>query len=113
MPDRWLVDEVIVVVRPDGRRAPGRVRIGFPEQLGPPPEIDDNCESVCWAHIDELLDMRGPVHGTSTLRALVSAFDLIAKRIAQFRSTGGMILSEDGEDLSVEYAFGPLSDATP
>lgn len=88
-------------VHPDGRREAGRIAVGVPEQI-------DTNEARCPISLDGFERAR-PIHGGSTLQALLLAIRFLGMRLHDFTSKGGRVVDPDeGEDVPLEALFGSL-----
>lgn len=107
MPDEWLVDEPVTLVRADGTRIDSAIRLGFPSQVGPK-RAGENAESSCWSHVGGLLELGGPVISGSTLGALTSALEILADVTAAFTAAGGGFADSTGADAAIDVVLRPL-----
>jgi hypothetical protein len=96
-----MAEEQVVFVHPDGRREAGRIAVGLPEQLDPN-------EARCAISLDGFERTR-PIHGGSTLQALLLAIRFLGMRLHDFTSKGGRVVDPDeGDDVPLEAFFGDL-----
>jgi hypothetical protein len=89
------------------------IRVGFPRQVADPEvwgtgEPQHNYESSCWVRVDEILTIPGPVIGSSTLSALMTALESLAERLDEFTASGGKIIDDEGEEGTYAVELGPL-----
>jgi hypothetical protein len=102
MSTTWLAEERLIWSHPDGRRVPGRIRVGVPKMV-----TDDAAE--CMLAIEGLCDLAFPMHGDSPLQVLLLALRHIGILIYDFLSRGGRVLDPlTGENFGIEHLFGPL-----
>jgi hypothetical protein len=98
-----IAERTVILVHPDGRREPGRVWIGLPEQL------DAEVMALCPAGVDGLSDGQHPIAGTDTLQALLLATRLAATLLRDFQDRGGQVLHpEDDEPVDLDAYFGTV-----
>lgn len=107
MPTKWLIDETLTLVRPDGSQLNTAIRVGFPSQVGPN-RPGENFESSCWVHVEHLVELGGPPIAASTLSALTSALNILATEVASFSASGGTFRTPDGEDAALDLVLRPL-----
>lgn len=101
MTTAWIAEEPVVFLRPDGQRIAGRIVVGQPERV-------ETGEARC-AVLLEGLEQTLPIHGESTLQALLLGVRFLGMRLHDFRSKGGRIVDpEDDSDVELEALFGPL-----
>ena len=104
--DTWIAKEEVVFVHPDGHRQAGRIAVGVPEQLS-------SNEARCPISLDGLERTR-PIHGASTLQALLLAIRFLGMRLHDFTSNGGRVVDADDDDVPLEAIFGArLRDPDP
>ena len=100
---QWIAEAHVILVRPDGRRTPGRIAVGLPVVR----EQDCACEVV----IDGLEPPRN-IYGHDTLQALLLALRFIGMRLDDVCARGLRIELDGGDgppgtDVLAAY-FGPL-----
>jgi hypothetical protein len=105
LPTEWLIDEPCVLAKPDGCRVATAIRIGFPYQLGGE-ALPDNYESHCWARVEGLVEIPGPMIGGSTLSALIHALEIVATLAAWRMADDGELV--DGADESYSQLLAPF-----
>lgn len=102
MAARWIAEERVVFVHPNGERRAGRIAIGRPVQRSPD-------EAECTVFL-EGLDPRGyPISGATTLQALLLGAQFLGYGLHAHLSRGGVVVDpESGERIPLEALFGPL-----
>ncbi len=99
----WIAGREVTFIKPDGRKTPGRIAIGEPEEVS-------GVEARCAV----LLEGLDPVHearGDSTLQALALALRLAGRRLHDFCSSGGRVEYPDhegGGDVDLDALLGPV-----
>jgi len=103
MPPNWIAAHEVLFVHPDGRRSPGRIAVGQPEQVSPD-------EARCPIALDGY-ERLPAISGSSTLQALLLGMRLLGMRLHDFINKGGRVLAlEDDVDMPLEAVF---DDVTP
>lgn len=95
---KHIASLAVVYVYADGRRVPGNIWVGAPEQV-------DNVEARCPVWLDGL--------DRDTLQALLLALRLLAARLATFEAEGGSVEYPDGEVVELDVYFGKLVAGEP
>lgn len=91
----------IVLVHPDGTRAPGAIRIGLPVAVS-------DSDAHCKVELPGLYADLRPIIGSDTLQALLLAVRFVAQVLAQFIDDGGRVLTPDGGVVPLNAYFGAL-----
>lgn len=104
MSPTWIAEEQVVFVQPNGNRTEGRIAVGRPFQ-GPE-------NASCPIALDGLESCR-PIHGETTLQAMLLGIRFLGMRLHDFLSRGGRVLypgdQPDGDvEVELEALFGPL-----
>ena len=92
MTPSWIAEEPVVFVYADGRRNAGRIAVGLPEHVGAD-------EARCSIALDGLERTR-PIHGATTLQALLLAIRFLGMRLHDFMLKGGRVV-DPNEDTDV------------
>jgi hypothetical protein len=104
----WIAEMRVVIVHPDGLRAPGHIAIGQPYALGGA-DPAANFESHCPVKIDGLGSGVHHVSGGGTLSALLLGIQLLGYLLHDFRARGGRVVdADDGTDVDLDSMFGPF-----
>jgi hypothetical protein len=102
MPPTWIAEEQVIFVHPDGQRNVGRIALGLPVEV-------DATEATCPVALDGFHRIHGPIHGGSTLQALLLAMQFLGMRLHDFVSKGGRVLyPDDDADVPLHALFGAL-----
>ena len=104
MTPTWIAEQQVMFVHPNGDHRPGRIAVGLPFQ-GPE-------NASCPIDLDGLERCR-PIHGDTTLQALLLGIRFLGMRLHDFLSRGGHIIFYPGDepdehDGVLEALFGPL-----
>lgn len=91
----------VVYVHPDGRRVPGCIWIGRPEQV-------EDVEARCPVGLDGLDAAAHRIAGGDTLQALLLAIRFLANRLEAFEAEGGRVEDPTGDAVELEAYFGKL-----
>ncbi|MCB9563160.1 MAG: hypothetical protein H6708_22410 [Kofleriaceae bacterium] len=101
MAPTWIAEEPVVFVTTDGRRMPGRIAVGRPEQVSA-------TEARCPVILDGLAPV-WPISGGSPLQALLLAVQFLGMRLHALTSSGRRVVDpDDGSDVGIEALLGPL-----
>lgn len=100
-PPGYIAKVAVVYVYPDGRRVPGNIWVGTPEQV-------DDVEARCLVGADGLESVSHRIAGGDTLQALLLALRFMAARLAAFEEGGGSIEYPTGEVVELGAYFGNL-----
>ena len=103
---KHIASLAVVYVYADGRRVPGNIWVGTPEQV-------DNVEARCPVWLDGLDPTAHWIAGGDTLQALLLALRLLAARLATFEAEGGSVEYPDGEVVELDVYFGKLVAGEP
>jgi hypothetical protein len=98
---RWIAEEPVTFVHPGGRRVLGRIAIAEPHSV-------NTEEASCEIALDGL-ERTHPIHGASTLQALMLAIRFLGMRLYDFTLKGGRVLHPDEDaDVRLDGYFGAL-----
>ena len=107
-PRIWIAELRVVIVHPDGRRAPGHIAVGQPYTLGGA-DPAGSYESHCPVQFDGIHSRVHPIIGGGTLQALLLAVQFLGTMLHDFISRGGRVLDpEDDSDVPLAALFGPM-----
>jgi hypothetical protein len=102
----WTAEERVVFQHADGRRAYGRIALGYPKSGY------DEHKPWCVAKLDGIdADWRvGHIEGDTPFNALHLAIASLAARLRTFIADGGRVLDPDGDrDVDLTAFFGKLA----